>query len=96
MTTVYGIGAHTARNLYARGLRSVSDLEALYGVAELQRGDGAGFADAVNWEEDGEQEGGDGAVEKSIRLSLALREEFAQKCVCLFPPSEVGRVTNSH
>lgn len=75
-TTIYGIGPHTARNLYARGLRTLNDLDAFYGLDNLEKADfdGVEMTD-LKQAEDTDSEN---LVERSILTSLALRKELAE------------------
>lgn len=75
-TTVYGIGPHTARNLYARGLRTLDDLDAFYGLDDFENAnvDNVEVIDSEQVEES-EREN---VVERSILTSLALRKELAE------------------
>ncbi|KAI0062418.1 Nucleotidyltransferase [Artomyces pyxidatus] len=63
--SVYGIGPSTARDLYARGLRSVRDLEAFYEV------EGPLEVGAV------ETDAGAQGVDMDIKIALGLRQELA-------------------
>ena len=87
LSTVYGIGATTARNLYALGLRTVEDLHKYYEV-RLPSGDADDSAAAadepgqallrgamIDPEEDGE--------EPWIKIALGLREDVGKKWVLL-------------
>ena len=71
MTTVYGIGPHTARHLYARGLRTIDDLEAFYGLDDFRA---AGF-DGTHM---GEEPDAEDAVKMSILVSLDVRHELTE------------------
>ncbi|ETW74868.1 hypothetical protein HETIRDRAFT_447115 [Heterobasidion irregulare TC 32-1] len=92
LSTVYGIGATTARNLYALGLRTVEDLHKYYEVRLPSRdaNDSAAVADepgqallrgaVIDLEEDGE--------EPWMKIALGLREDLGKK----IPRSEVEEI----
>ncbi|KZP27630.1 Nucleotidyltransferase [Athelia psychrophila] len=75
-TTIYGIGPHTARNLYARGLRTIDDLNAFYGLYDFENLDINSVE--VTDSEQVEESDGENVVERSILTSLALRKELAE------------------
>lgn len=65
-SAIYGIGPHTARKLYDQGFRTIEDLELHYGKVDI----GDSPEDEL---------GEDGGVERSIQVSLSLREDFCLK-----------------
>lgn len=69
--TVYGIGPHTARNLYARGLRTIDDLEALYDLDDFRaaRLDGTYTGSSPDAED---------ALKMSILVALDCRHELIE------------------
>ncbi|KAF8435028.1 DNA polymerase mu [Boletus edulis BED1] len=68
--SIHGIGPHTARHLYTLGLRSIEDLEKYYEVTITHEGTSSQFEVGTSNEI---------GVDKSIRVSLALRHDFSQK-----------------
>ena len=71
-TTIYGIGPRTARALHANGMRSIDDLEYHYGSPKT-----GGGAELIS--SDGHIEDEENIVERSIQVSLTLRDDFSQK-----------------
>ncbi|KAI0263865.1 hypothetical protein BC834DRAFT_885948 [Gloeopeniophorella convolvens] len=65
--SIYGIGPVTARNLYARGLRSLRDLEAFYEVDAPE-------APVVQQQ----HEKDDTSTEMDVRVALRLRDDLVQ------------------
>jgi hypothetical protein len=55
-------------------MKTISDLEDYYGGAETGEG-----AELINRDDHREEE--EKIVERSIQVSLTLREDFSQKCV---------------
>ena len=91
--SVYGIGPTTARMLWARGLRSLNDLERWYGVdpvrarvhedlAPSDRHVGA-KVEAEEAEKGMLGEEGEEGTEGLIKVALGFREDLAIKCVSL-------------
>lgn len=72
-SAIYGIGPHTARKLYSQGFRTIEDLEQHYGRAD--RGKGTELVDEDNNEGQTEEN----ITERSIKVSLTLKEDFAEK-----------------
>jgi hypothetical protein len=70
-TTIYGIGPHTARKLLAEGMRTICDLEDRFGGAETDGG-----VELIN--RDGQVQDEE-IVERSIQVSLTLRNDFSEK-----------------
>ncbi|EJD44828.1 hypothetical protein AURDEDRAFT_124929 [Auricularia subglabra TFB-10046 SS5] len=73
LTTVHGIGPTSARELYARGLRSLDALDRFYGVVVPD-----GYGGWVRNEEELDVQDEDG-LESVIREALVLREELNKK-----------------
>jgi DNA polymerase IV len=76
-TSIYGIGPHTARRLYALGLKTVEDLEVYYGVEP----EGTEESQLVELEH---REGHGQKFESSfgetwIKIALGLRKDLALK-----------------
>ncbi|KAN0081305.1 hypothetical protein V8E55_008929 [Tylopilus felleus] len=69
--SIHGIGSTTARHLYSLGLRTIEDLEKYYEVTPMDTHEGIAF-----YLETGTKEI---SVDKSIKVSLALRHDFSQK-----------------
>ncbi|KAJ3748630.1 hypothetical protein DFH05DRAFT_1473480 [Lentinula detonsa] len=74
LTTVYGIGPATARKLYSSGLRTIKDLERHYEVSPKTSDD---IADSLNPEHFRGTGPTTGLPQLSIKVGLALREEFS-------------------
>lgn len=72
-TTVYGIGPHTARKLYALGLRTLEELDRYY---EVMPGD-AGTETLSHFVSDKHHDE-EATTEISIKVGLALRRDFGQ------------------
>lgn len=91
--SVYGIGPTTARMLWARGLRSLEDLERWYGIDPLRarvREDSAASAGHISTKVENEEAGhavlggeGEEGSEGLIKVALGFREDLAIKCVSL-------------
>ncbi|KAF8548993.1 Nucleotidyltransferase [Imleria badia] len=79
--SIHGIGPHTARHLYLLGLRSIEDLEKYYEVTP-----GITHEGTASHLEPGT--GNEIGVEKSIKVSLALRHDLSQK----IPREEVEEI----
>ncbi|KAJ3737501.1 DNA polymerase mu [Lentinula guzmanii] len=73
LTTVYGIGPATARKLYSSGLRTIKDLEKHYEVTPKTSDD---IPDSLN-PEHLRGTPTTGLPQLSIKVGLALREEFS-------------------
>lgn len=71
-TTIYGIGPHTARKLHAEGMRTIHDLEYRFGETETSAG-----SELIG--RDGHTEDEKKIVERSIQVSLTLRDDFKEK-----------------
>ncbi|KAI5986846.1 hypothetical protein EDD15DRAFT_2174383 [Pisolithus albus] len=72
-TTIYGIGPHTARKLYALGLRTLEELDRYY---EVMPGD-AGTETLSHFVSDKHHDE-EATTEISIKVGLALRHDFDQ------------------
>jgi hypothetical protein len=70
-TTIYGICPHTARALHANGMRSIRELLYHYGGSVT-----GGAAELTN--RDGHVEDEENIADRSIQVSLTLRDDFSQ------------------
>ncbi|EIW53973.1 Nucleotidyltransferase [Trametes versicolor FP-101664 SS1] len=97
-TSIYGIGPHAARRLFALGLRSLADLEIYYGVERSQ----VQQSQIIEVEEKPRQAGWKGRDKKDkgdeeglgdswIRVALGLREDLS-KMIPRDEVEEIGRV----
>ncbi|KAH9856763.1 Nucleotidyltransferase [Lenzites betulinus] len=96
-SSVYGIGAHTARRLFGLGLRSLDDLEIYYGV---EREDMQAPQPEIvevdvkqrkpGWVK-GQRDNDEGLGDSWIRVALGLREDFSRK-IPRYEVEEMGRV----
>jgi hypothetical protein len=69
--TIHGIGPHTARHLYDLGLRTLEELERYYEVTP-------GVSDEETVSLLGGRANAEAAVEKTIKIGLALRHDLSQ------------------
>ncbi|KAL1936931.1 hypothetical protein VTO73DRAFT_3904 [Trametes versicolor] len=97
-TSIYGIGPHAARRLFALGLRSLADLEIYYGVerSQVQQSQIIEVEEKPrrsNWKRDKDKDRGDeeGLGESWIRVALGLREDLS-KMIPRDEVEEIGRV----
>ncbi|KAI0827661.1 Nucleotidyltransferase [Trametes gibbosa] len=90
-SSVYGIGANTARRLFGLGLRSLDDLEIYYGVERSEVEDPHPEIVEVNVKP--RQPGGvdEGLGDSWIRVALGLREDL-NKRIPRDEVEEIGRV----
>ncbi|EIW53979.1 Nucleotidyltransferase [Trametes versicolor FP-101664 SS1] len=102
-TSIYGIGPHAARRLFALGLRSLADLEIYYGVepsssptqpsqiveVEPEKSRQAGWKGPGKDKDKGGQD--EGLGESWIRVALGLREDLS-KMIPRDEVEEIGRV----
>lgn len=87
-TSIYGIGPHAARRLFALGLRSLADLEIYYGVesSQIQQSQIIEVEEKPppsGWKRDKDKDRGDegGLGDSWIRVALGLREDLSKMCV---------------
>ncbi|KAL1945254.1 hypothetical protein VTO73DRAFT_2105 [Trametes versicolor] len=101
-TSIYGIGPHAARRLFALGLRSLADLEIYYGVEPSSSSPTSQPSHIVEveerprrsgWKRDKDKDKGDseGLGESWIRVALGLREDLS-KMIPRDEVEEIGRV----
>lgn len=74
-SAIYGIGPHTARRLYALGLRTVEDLEAYYDV-ETEKTKDSQLVELEQRERFGDDTG---LGETWIKIALGLRKDLEIK-----------------
>ncbi|KAH7911389.1 hypothetical protein BJ138DRAFT_1085723 [Hygrophoropsis aurantiaca] len=72
-TTIHGIGPHTARQLYALGLRTLEELERYYEVLP-----GVTDEETLHNLDADRKTNNDAAVEQTIKIGLALRHDLTQ------------------
>ncbi|KAI5988094.1 hypothetical protein EDD15DRAFT_2172942 [Pisolithus albus] len=72
-TTIYGIGPHTARKLYALGLRTLEELDRYY---EVMPGDAS--TETLSHFVSDRHHDEEATTEISIKVGLALRHDFGQ------------------
>ena len=84
-TAVYGIGATTARKLYTLGLRTLDDLERYFEVDNETQGSGQvrTAVERVLERDEGDESVQQGLNDISIKIALALRHDFAERCTRL-------------
>ncbi|KAL1945244.1 hypothetical protein VTO73DRAFT_2095 [Trametes versicolor] len=99
-TSIYGIGPHAARRLFALGLRSLADLEIYHGVEPSSSSSSSPTSHIVEVEEkprqtgwkgrDGDRGKGDeeGLGDSWIRVALGLREDLSE----MIPRDEVEEI----
>ncbi|KAG0702866.1 hypothetical protein DFH29DRAFT_804345 [Suillus ampliporus] len=84
--TVHGIGPHTARRLYDLGLRTLEELERYYEVIP-----GVSDEETMSLLEAEASTNTEAAVEKSIKIGLALRHDLSQT----IPREEVEEINRT-
>ncbi|KAG1739124.1 uncharacterized protein EDB91DRAFT_1135971 [Suillus paluster] len=75
--TIHGIGPHSARRLYDLGLRTLEELERYYEVIP-----GLSDEETMSLLEAESSANTEAAVEKSIKIGLALRHDLSQTIPC--------------
>lgn len=73
-TVIYGIGPHTARKLYAQGMRTIDDLKDYYGQA--REGEGSELIDGPG---DGNRKTDTESQKRFITVTLTLMDDFNEK-----------------